>query len=128
MIFRKHNIFHNTFFIYFKPSKLNISRVHCWLLLIIYLQMVCQTDAMNLWSFEKHNIFHNTFFYFKPSKLNISRVPSSGERLSPWVAFGCFAMGMSTIFFWGTEQPSPRLSRLLSYIGRIIYVAYWFIS
>ncbi|XP_047068312.1 protein kish-like [Lolium rigidum] len=22
-----------------------------------------------------------------------------GERLSPWVAFGCFAMGISTIFF-----------------------------
>ncbi|KAL5203475.1 hypothetical protein ABZP36_014427 [Zizania latifolia] len=22
-----------------------------------------------------------------------------GERLSPWVAFGCLAMGVSTIFF-----------------------------
>ncbi|XP_062181396.1 uncharacterized protein LOC133885674 isoform X1 [Phragmites australis] len=22
-----------------------------------------------------------------------------GERLSPWVSFGCFAMGISTIFF-----------------------------
>ena len=24
----------------------------------------------------------------------------TGERLSPWVAFGCFTMGVSIIFFW----------------------------
>jgi len=31
--------------------------------------------------------------------LIIHGVANTGERLSPWVAVGCFMMGVSTIFF-----------------------------
>uniref|UniRef100_M8B502 Protein kish n=1 Tax=Aegilops tauschii TaxID=37682 RepID=M8B502_AEGTA len=41
----------------------------------------------------------NSRLIVTPSKFNLSCAASSGERLSPWVAFGCFAMGVSTIFF-----------------------------
>jgi hypothetical protein len=64
--------------------------------------------------FLKNTLFDiNAPFCLKCPKLNISCVASSGERLSPWVAFGCFAMGVSTIFFWRPKQSSPRFwSRL----------------
>lgn len=41
---------------------------------------------------------------------------ASGERLSPWVAVGCFAMGISIIIFWATE------------VGLVIYIVFFNIS
>ncbi|RHN43503.1 hypothetical protein MtrunA17_Chr8g0388611 [Medicago truncatula] len=40
-------------------------------------------------------------FYVFPSEflLVLGRSKSSGERLSPWVAVGCFTMGVSILFF-----------------------------
>jgi hypothetical protein len=48
---------------------------------------------------KEHTVDINASYYLMHPKFNLSCVLSSGERLSPWVAFGCFAMGVSTIFF-----------------------------